>query len=167
MLYFFCYWPAAARKQPDHGNAADIQLAPATGHVGKVGENRVSLVEDTVSQQGLMTRFILSLSGKKEEAIRDMPNIIGKALNSPEMQAITGDAVVVALDRISGRRIKWLIGCNEQTIYWISGRSTRQRVYAGGRYPAGHRAGGGLEVLRAVSKCLAGRIRRAHPRVPL
>ena len=112
-------------KQPAHGNAADIQLAPATGHVGKVGENRVSLVEDTVSQQGLMTRFILSLSGKKEEAIRDMPNIIGKALNSPEMQAITGDAVVVALDRIPGRRIKWLIGCNEQTIYWISGRSTR------------------------------------------
>ena len=81
MLYLFCYWPAAARKQPAHGNAADIQLAPATGHVGKVGENRVSLVEDTVSQQGLMTRFILSLSGKKEEAIRDMPNIIGKALN--------------------------------------------------------------------------------------
>ncbi len=37
-----------------------------------------------------MTRFILSLSGKKEEAIRDMPNIIGKALNSPEMHAITG-----------------------------------------------------------------------------
>ena len=68
-------------KQPAHGNAADIQLAPATGHVGEVGENRVSLVEDTVSRQGLMTRFILSLSGKKEEAIRDMPNIIGKALN--------------------------------------------------------------------------------------
>ena len=49
LLYLFCYWPAAARKQPAHGNAADIQLAPATGHVGKVGENRVSLVEDTVS----------------------------------------------------------------------------------------------------------------------
>ena len=54
-----------------------------------------------------------------------MPNIIGKALNSPEMKAITGNVVGVALERISGRRIKWLIGCNEQTIYLISGRSTR------------------------------------------
>ena len=96
-----------------------------------------------------------------------MPNIIGKALNSPEMQAITGDAVVVALDRISGRRIKWLIGCNEQTIYWISGRSTRRAFTAAADTLQGHRAGGGLEVLRAVSKCVAGRIRRAHPRVPL
>ena len=130
MLNFFCYWPAAAHKQPGHGNVADIQLAPATGHVEKVGENRVSLIKDTVGQQGLMTRFILSLSGKKEEAIRDMPNIIGKALNSPEMQAITGDAAGVALERISGRRIKWLIGCNEQTIYWISGRSTRHAFTA-------------------------------------
>ena len=125
MLNFFCYWPAAAHKQPGHGNVADIQLAPATGHVEKVGENRVSPIKDTAGQQGLMTRFILSLSGKKEEAIRDMPNIIGKALNSPEMQAITGNVVGVALERISGRRIKWLIGCNEHTIYWISGRSTR------------------------------------------
>ena len=167
LLHLFCYWPEAARKQPGHGNVADIQLAPATGHVGKVGENRVSPVKDTAGQQGLMTRFILSLSGKKEEAIRDMPNIIGKALNSPEMQAITGNVVGVALERISGRRIKWLIGCNEHTIYWISGRSTRHPFTCGGRYPAGQRAGGGLEVTRAVSKCVAGRIRRAHPRVPL
>ena len=105
---------------------ADIQLAPATGHVEKVGENRVSLIKDTAGQQGLMTRFILSLSGKKEETIRDIPHIIGKVLNSPEMQAITRDAVGLALERISGRRIKWLIGCNEHTIYWI---------FAG--YPAG------------------------------
>ena len=95
------------------------------------------LVEDTVNQQGLMTRVILSLSGKKEEAIRDMPNIIAKviddaeqALNTPEMQTIVGDAVGVALDRISARRIKWLIGRNEQTIYWMADRATRQAFSA-------------------------------------
>ena len=89
-------------------------------------------VEDTVSHQGLMTRAILSLSGKKEEAIQDMPNIIGRviddaeiALKTPEMQTLIGDAVGVALDRISGRRIKWLIGRNEQTIYWMADRATR------------------------------------------
>ena len=36
-------------------------------------------------------------------------------------------------------------------------------VYCGGRYPAGQRAGGGLEVLRAVSKCVAGRISQSAP----
>ena len=94
-------------------------------------------VEDTVSHQGLMTRVILSLSGKKEEALRDMPNIIGKviddaeqSLRTPEMQAIIGDAVSVALDRISGRRIKWLIGSNEQTIYWMADRVTRHAFAA-------------------------------------
>ena len=95
------------------------------------------LVEDTISHQGLMTRVILSLSGKKEEAIRDMPNIIGKviddaeqALNSPEMRALIGDAVGVALDRISARRIKWLIGSNEHTIYWMADRVTRHAFTA-------------------------------------
>ena len=95
------------------------------------------LVEDTVSHQSVMTRAILSLSGKKEEAIRDMPNIIRRviddaeqALNSPDMQALIGDAVGVALDRISGRRIKWLIGTNEQTIYWMADRATRQAFTA-------------------------------------
>ena len=95
------------------------------------------LVEDTVSHQSLMTRFILSLSGKKEEAIRDMPNIIGKviddaeqSLNTPEMQALVSDAVGVALDRISGRRIRWLIGRNEQTIYWMADQSTRHAITA-------------------------------------
>ena len=114
-----------------------------------------------------MTRFILSLSGKKEEAIRDMPNIIGKALNSPEMQAITGDAVGVALDRISGR-LDQVADRVQRADHLLDIRPIYPpRVYGGGRYPAGHRAGGGLEVLRAVSKCVAGRIRRAHPRVPL
>ena len=100
----------------------------------KIGQE---LVEDTVSQQGLMTRMILSLSGKKEEAIRDMPIIIRKviddaeqALNTPEMQAIIGDAVGVALERISSRRIKWLIGKNEQTIYWMADRATRHAFTA-------------------------------------
>ena len=95
------------------------------------------LVEDTVSQQSLMTRFILSLSGKKEEAIRDMPNIIGKviddaeqALNTPEMQTLVSDAVGVALDRISGRRIRWLIGRNEETIYWMADQATRHAITA-------------------------------------
>ncbi len=94
-------------------------------------------VEDTVRNQSLMTRVILSLSGKKEEAIRDMPNIIGRvlddaeqAVNTPEMQALVGEAVGVALDRISGRRIKWLIGRNEQTIYWMADRATRQAFTA-------------------------------------
>ena len=95
------------------------------------------LVEDTVSQQSLMTRFILSLSGKKEEAIRDMPNIIGKviddaeqALNTPEMLTLVSDAVGVALDRISGRRIRWLIGRNEETIYWMADQATRHAITA-------------------------------------
>ena len=94
-------------------------------------------VEDTVSHQGLMTRAILSLSGKKEEAIRDMPNIIARviddaehAVNTPEMQTLVGDAVGVAMDRISGRRIKWLIGRNEQTIYWMADRVTRRAFTA-------------------------------------
>ena len=89
-------------------------------------------VEDTVRQQGLMTRAILSLSGKKEEAIRDMPNIIGnlvdeaeRSLSAPEMQDLIAEAVGVTLDRISARRIKWLIGRNEQTIYWMADRATR------------------------------------------
>ncbi len=100
----------------------------------KIGQD---LIEDTVSHQNLMTRFILSFSGKKEEAIRDMPNIIGKviddaeqALNSPEMQDLVSDAVGVALDRISGRRIRWLIGRNEQTIYWMADQSTRHAITA-------------------------------------
>ncbi len=94
----------------------------------KIGQD---LVEETVSHQGLMTRVILSISGKKDEAIRDMPLIISKviddaeeALKSPEMQALISDAVGVTLDRISGRRIKWLIGHNEQTIYWMADRAT-------------------------------------------
>ena len=89
-------------------------------------------VEDTVRQQGLMTRAILSISGKKDEAIRDMPNIIARviddaedALRTPEMQTLISDAVGVTLDRISGRRIRWLIGHNEQTIYWMADRATR------------------------------------------
>ena len=89
-------------------------------------------VEDTVRHQGLLTRAILSLSGKKEEAIRDMPNVIGglideaeRSLSTPEMQAIIAEAVGVTLERISGRRIKWLIGRNEQTIYWMADRATR------------------------------------------
>ena len=95
------------------------------------------LVEDTVSHQSLMTRVILSLSGKKEEAIRDMPNIIGRviddaeqALNTPEMQDLVSDAVGVTLDRLSGRRIRSLIGRNEQTIYWMAGQATRQAFTA-------------------------------------
>lgn len=89
-------------------------------------------VEDTVRQQGLLTRAILSISGKKEEAIRDMPNIIGhlvdeaeRSLSTPEMQDLIAEAVVVTLERISGRRIKWLIGRNEETIYWMADRATR------------------------------------------
>ena len=94
-------------------------------------------VEDTVRQQSLMTRAILSLTGKKEEAIRDMPNIISRviddaeqAVNTPEMQALIIDAVGVALDRISARRIKWLIGRNEQTLYWMADRATRHAFMA-------------------------------------
>ena len=89
-------------------------------------------MEETVSHQGLLTRAILSLSGKKEEAIRDMPIIIGRlvdeaerSLSTPEMQDLVTEAVAVTLDRISGRRIKWLIGRNEQTIYWMADRATR------------------------------------------
>ena len=89
-------------------------------------------VEDTVRQQGLLTRAILSVSGKKEEAIRDMPNILGnlideaeRSINTPEMQDLVAEAVGVTLDRISGRRIKWLIGSNEQTIYWMADRATK------------------------------------------
>lgn len=89
-------------------------------------------VEDTVRQQGLLTRAILSISGKKEEAIRDMPNIIGhiideaeRSLSTPEMQDLVAEAVGVTLDRISARRIKWLIGRNEQTIYWMADRATK------------------------------------------
>ena len=89
-------------------------------------------VEDTVRQQGLMTRAILSISGKKDEAIRDMPTIIARlvddaeeALGTPEMQTLIADAVGVTLDRISGRRIRWLVGHNEQTIYWMADRATR------------------------------------------
>ena len=95
----------------------------------KIGQD---LVEETVSHQGLMTRVILSISGKKDEAIRDMPNVIAKviddaeqSLKTPEMQTLISDAVGVALERISGRRIKWLIGHNEQTIYWMADRATR------------------------------------------
>ena len=105
----------------------------------KIGQD---LVEDTVSHQSLMTRLILSLSGKKEEAIRDMPNIIGKviddaeqALKTPEMQTLITDAVGVALERISGRRIKWLIGHNDQTIYWMADRATRNAFTALARTP--------------------------------
>ena len=94
-------------------------------------------VEDTVRQQSLLTRAILSVSGKKEEAIRDMPNIISnlideaeRSLNTPEMQTIVSDAIGVALERISARRIKWLIGHNEQTIYWMADRATRQAFTA-------------------------------------
>jgi len=47
------------------------------------------------------------------------------ALRTPEMQTLISDAVGVTLDRISGRRIKWLIGNNEQTIYWMADRGTR------------------------------------------
>ena len=89
-------------------------------------------VEDTVSNQSLLTQAILSLSGKKEEAIRDMPSIIGRlvdeaerSLSTPEMQDLIAEAVGITLDRISGRRIKWLIGQNEQTIYWMADRATR------------------------------------------
>ena len=89
-------------------------------------------VEDTVRSQGILTRAILSLSGKKEEAIRDMPNIIGRlideaerSLTSPDMQDLIAEAVGVTIERISGRRIKWLIGSNEQTIYWMADRATR------------------------------------------
>ena len=89
-------------------------------------------LEDTVRQQSLLTRAILSLSGKKEEAIRDMPNIIGRiideaerSLSTPEMQALIAEAVSVTLERISSRRIKWLIGRNEQTIYWMADRATQ------------------------------------------
>ena len=89
-------------------------------------------VEDTVRQQGLLTRAILSISGKKEEAIRDMPNIIGhlvdeaeRSLSTPEMQDLIAEAVGITLERISGRRIKWLIGRNEETIYWMADRATR------------------------------------------
>ena len=89
-------------------------------------------VEDTVSHQSLVTRAILSLSGKKEEAIRDMPNIIGRviddaeqALSTPEMQDLVAEALGITIDRISGRRVKWLIGSNEQTIYWMADRATR------------------------------------------
>ena len=100
----------------------------------KIGQD---MVEETVSHQGLMTRVILSISGKKDEAIRDMPNIISKviddaeqAVKTPEMQTLISDAVGVTLDRISGRRIKWLIGHNEQTIYWMADRATRQAFTA-------------------------------------
>ena len=89
-------------------------------------------VEDTVRSQGILTRAILSLSGKKEEAIRDMPNIIGKlideaerSMSTPEMQDLIAEAVGITLERISGRRIKWLIGSNEETIYWMADRATR------------------------------------------
>ena len=94
-------------------------------------------VEDTVRQQGLLTRAILSASGKKEEAIRDMPNIISnlideaeRSLNTPEMQTIISDAIGVALERMSARRIKGIIGHNEQTIYWMADRATRQAFTA-------------------------------------
>ncbi len=89
-------------------------------------------VEDTVRSQGILTRAILSLSGKKEEAIRDMPNIIGnlideaeRSMSAPEMQDLIAEAVGITLERISGRRIKWLIGSNEETIYWMADRATR------------------------------------------
>ena len=94
-------------------------------------------VEDTVRSQSLLTRAILSLSGKKEEAIRDMPDIIGhlideaeRSLSAPEMQDLIADAVGITLDRISGRRIKLLIGRNEQTIYWMADRATRSAFTA-------------------------------------
>ena len=90
------------------------------------------LVEDTVRAQGILTRAILSLSGKKEEAIRDMPNIIARlideaerSISAPEMQELIAEAVGITLERISGRRIKWLIGRNEETIYWMADRATR------------------------------------------
>ena len=89
-------------------------------------------VEDTVRAQGLLTRAILSLSGKKEEAIRDMPDIINglideaeRSLSTPEMQDLVAEALGMTIERISGRRIKWLIGRNEQTIYWMADRATR------------------------------------------
>ena len=100
-------------------------------------------VEDTVRQQGLLIRAILSVSGKKEEAIRDMPNIISnlideaeRSLSTSEMQAIISDAIGVALERISARRIKWLIGHNEETIYWMADRATRQAFTALAETPA-------------------------------
>ena len=106
----------------------------------KIGQD---LVEETVSQQGLMTRVILSISGKKDEAIRDMPDIISRviddaeqALRTPEMNTLMSDAIGVALERISGRRIKWLIGHNEETIYWMADRATRQAFTALAETPA-------------------------------
>ena len=89
-------------------------------------------VEDTVRSQGMLTRAILSISGKKEEAIRDMPNIISRlideaerSLSAPDMQDLIAEAVGITIERISGRRIKWLIGSNEETIYWMADRATR------------------------------------------
>ena len=100
----------------------------------KIGQE---LVEDTVSHQSLMTRVILSISGKKDEAIRDMPNIIAKviddaehALSTPEMRNLISDASGMALQRISGRRIRGIIGRNEETIYWMADRATRQAFTA-------------------------------------
>ncbi len=100
----------------------------------KIGQD---LVVDTLSHQSLMTRVILSISGKKDEAIRDMPNIIAKviddaehALSTAEMRNLISDASGVALERISGRRIKGIIGRNEQTIYWMADRATRQAFTA-------------------------------------
>ena len=89
-------------------------------------------VEDTVRSQSMLTRAILSISGKKEEAIRDMPNIISRlideaerSLSAPDMQELIAEAVGITIERISGRRIKWLIGSNEETIYWMADRATR------------------------------------------
>ena len=66
-----------------------------------------------------------------------MPNIIRRlideaerSLTTPEMQDLISEAVGVTLDRISGRRIKWIIGRNEQTIYWMADRVTRHAFAA-------------------------------------
>ena len=127
-------------------------------------------VEETVSHQGLLTRAILSLSGKKEEAIRDMPIIIGRlvdeaerSLSTPEMQDLVTEAVAVTLDRISGRRIKWLIGRNEQTIYWMADRATRGGICRFGRDLTCQRTRGGCQVLRQKLRVDTGGVCGAYP----
>ena len=72
-----------------------------------------------------------------------MPRIISnvideaeQALKTTEMQTLISDAIGVALERISGRRIKWLIGHNEERIYWMADRATRQAFTALAETPA-------------------------------
>ena len=65
------------------------------------------------------------------------------------------------------RQIKWLIGCNEQTIYLISVRSTRHPFTAAADTLQASVPEAAWRFYEQSPNASPGEFRRAHPRVPL